>query len=97
MTKITCEPDVYRMTIEGHSSSAPKGEDLVCAAVSALGLTLAEFVEGRCRDRIVSIRDGFICVQGDKSTAQAFDFARTGFRMLAEMYPEHVVCADKFS
>ena len=96
MTKVTCEPQSYRITIEGHSGSAPKGEDLVCAAVTALGLTLAEFVEGRCVDRIIEIRDGFICVQGDKSTAQAFDVIRCGFRMLAEMYPEHVVCADKF-
>lgn len=97
MTKVTCEPQSFRITIEGHSGSAPKGEDLVCAAASMLGLTLAEFVESRCRDRIIEIRDGFICVQGDKSVAQAFDMARCGFRMLAEMEPEHVVCADKYA
>lgn len=96
MTKVTCEPQSYRITIEGHSGSAPKGEDLVCAAASILGLTLAEYVEGMCRERIVEVREGFICVQGDKNTAQAFDVIRCGFRMLAELEPEHVVCADKY-
>ena len=50
----------------------------------------------REKDRLIEIRDGLICVQGDRSVAQAFDMARCGFRMLAEMEPEHVVCADKY-
>lgn len=40
MTKVLYEPKRFHIRIEGHAGSAPKGEDLVCAGVSALGFAL---------------------------------------------------------
>lgn len=97
MTKITCEPQAWRITVEGHSGSAPKGEDLVCAAVSIIVLTLAEMVVTVCKDREIEIRDGYARIRGAKEAAQYFDFARTAFKALAAEYPEYVLLADKYS
>ena len=40
MIRVTAEPG--RLTLEGHAGYAPTGKDIVCAAVSALVLALAE-------------------------------------------------------
>ena len=96
MIKITCEPQTYRITVEGHSGSAPKGEDLVCAAVSIIVLTLGEMVLTVCRDREVELREGYARIRGTKEAAQYFDFARTAFKALAAECPEYVLLADKF-
>ena len=39
MIRVTAEPG--RLTLEGHAGYAPAGQDIVCAAVSALMLALA--------------------------------------------------------
>ena len=41
MIRVVYEPNAHSMGAEGHAGSAPYGEDLVCAAVSALMLTLS--------------------------------------------------------
>lgn len=97
MIKITCEPQAYRTTVEGHSGSAPKGEDLVCAACSIVTLTLAEMVLTVCNDREVELREGFAKIRGTKEAASYFDFARTAFKALAAEFPEYVMLADKYS
>ena len=40
MTKIVYEPDRLRLRMEGHAGAGAEGEDLVCAALSMLGMTL---------------------------------------------------------
>ena len=40
MIRVTAEPG--RLTLEGHAGYAPAGQDIVCAAVSALMLAMAE-------------------------------------------------------
>lgn len=97
MIKVTCEPQAYRITVEGHSGSAPKGEDLVCAAVSIITLTLGEMVLTVCRDREVELREGYARIRGTKEAAQYFDFARTAFKALTAEFPEYVLLADKYS
>ena len=97
MIKVTCESQAYRITVEGHSGSAPKGEDLVCAAVSIITLTLGEMVLTVCRDREVELREGYARIRGTKEATQYFDFARTAFKALAAEYPEYVLLADKYS
>ena len=97
MIRITCEPQKYSMTVEGHSGSAPKGEDLICAAVSIVTLTLAEMVVTVCTDREVTVRDGYARIRGGKAAAQYFDFARTAFKALSAEYPEHVLLVDHYA
>lgn len=41
MIRITWYPEYRQLTIEGHAEAAPKGEDIVCASVSAIWHTLA--------------------------------------------------------
>ena len=41
MIEVTYWPERNRVTITGHANSDVYGKDLVCAAVSALALTLA--------------------------------------------------------
>ncbi len=36
MTIVRCVPGEYRLRIEGHAGAGKMGEDLVCAAVTAL-------------------------------------------------------------
>ena len=40
MIRVTYEPREHRLRVEGHALAAPAGEDLVCAAASALAWTL---------------------------------------------------------
>lgn len=42
MTKVIYNPDTMDLIVSGHAGSAEKGEDLVCAAVSALTNTLEQ-------------------------------------------------------
>lgn len=96
MIKVTCEPQKHTITVEGHSGSAPKGEDLVCAAATILTVTLAELVDSVSHEREVEMRDGYAKIRGDKRSAVYFDFARTGFKLLAGDYPEYLMLADKY-
>ena len=40
MIRVTAEPE--RLTVQGHAGFAPRGQDIVCAAASALMLALCE-------------------------------------------------------
>ena len=42
MINITFHPDTFELKVEGHADHGKKGEDIVCAAISALFYTLAE-------------------------------------------------------
>lgn len=96
MIKVTCEPQNCRITVEGHSGSAEKGMDLICAGATMLTMTLADLVEDRCEKRSIEIRDGYARIEGDKNAEKEFDFVRRGLRLLAGDYPENVIVADKY-
>lgn len=70
--------------IQGHACYAPAGEDIVCAAASVLAFTLLDICEGAT----VTAEDGHICIEG--GDVSAIRFARRGYELLAEQYPEHV-------
>lgn len=42
MIDITFNPNTYTLDVTGHAGHGKKGEDIVCAAISALFYTLAE-------------------------------------------------------
>ena len=42
MVDITFNPNTYTLDVTGHAEHGKKGEDIVCAAISALFYTLAE-------------------------------------------------------
>ena len=75
---------------EGHADFAPKGQDIVCAAVSALMQTLAYSLDSgtvTCADdrnlMVVQAK------QGTDSLAK-FELVTDGLILLADAYPEHV-------
>ena len=65
---------------QGHAGAAQKGEDLVCAAVSALVLTLSEaLIQFRLSKRTRPILKTVLC----------------GLDLLARAYPNHIEIRDK--
>ena len=91
-----------RLEASGHAGYAPAGQDIVCAGASTLMQTPLRPAGGRGRHqerrmgragRPASGRDGRLrprkpWVEG------AFEFAKAGFALLAERYPDHVRFAD---
>lgn len=82
--------DMMFLRAEGHADFAPKGKDIVCAAVSALMQTLAYSLDSgtvTCADdrnlMVVQAK------QGTDSLAK-FELVTDGLILLADAYPEHV-------
>lgn len=82
--------DMMFLRAEGHAEFAPKGQDIVCATVSALMQTLAYSLDSgtvTCADdrnlMVVQAK------QGTDSLAK-FELVTDGLILLADAYPEHV-------
>ena len=58
MIRVTAERG--RLTLEGHAGYAPTGKDIVCAAVSALVLALAERLQEKNLVRELIMRPGYV-------------------------------------
>lgn len=90
-----------RVTVEGHAGSGPEGHDLVCAAVSALALTLAgnvAYMEAQeaVRNVITKLDEGNAEIQCTPyrrykdSVEQIYRAICVGFELLATKYPENI-------
>ena len=75
----------------GHAGFAPKGQDIVCAAVSALMQTLAYSVDG---GTVTQSQDdcNILTVQAEQSfdNMAKFELVTDGLMLLAQQYPENV-------
>lgn len=98
MINITFRPEKLELEVTGHAGWAKKGEDIVCAAVSALFYTLAE-VLGEWRELLkvepcVKTEDGngFIsCLPKEEyevNIAIVYKTILTGIQMVADNYPK---------
>ena len=80
--------------IEGHAGYAKMGEDIVCAAVSALTLTFIASVEELTQDNLkCDIKAGNTFIQYRNLSAAAkllLDSFFVGIRMIADDYPDYV-------
>lgn len=57
-------PNIVGCTISGHANAAKKGEDLVCAGVSAIAVGTLNALVSECEDTIVeSMDEGFVDIQ----------------------------------
>ena len=102
MIKIVYNIQENAVSIEGHAHSAEYGHDLVCAAVSALALTLATNVEymqmhGAVEDSVINLAEGHAEIRctakGSEYTAsikQMFVHICVGFEVLSEQYPKFI-------
>lgn len=75
----------------GHAGYAPKGQDIVCAAVSCLMQTLAYSVDGGTVRRSEA-GENIMTVQAAQSldTLAKFELVTDGLMLLAQQYPENV-------
>lgn len=90
-----------RVTVEGHAGSGPEGHDLVCAAVSALAMTLAGNVaymqaQGAVYDVMTKLEEGSAEIQCSPyrrykdSVEQIYRAICVGFELLATKYPDNI-------
>ena len=70
--------------IKGHANYAPRGQDIVCAAVSAIFQTLCMTV-----GEMYTEKDGVCSVKFARRRAE-LKMAQQGFEMLAKKYPDNV-------
>lgn len=94
--EIVLHENRYReIRVKGHAKWAAHGEDIVCAAVSVLALTLANTLEELADNRFdVRIESGdFSLVLKDEATERSHVAIRSfeiGMEGLAESYPNYV-------
>lgn len=97
-----CDKSLH-MEFSGHAGSAPRGEDLVCAAATMLAYTAAQAVQflyeqGKLKKppRIV-LEDGAATVvatplpETEAETMMVFWVAQAGAHVLARNYPQSAV------
>ena len=86
---IRAEAGGHSLRIWGHAGSGEPGRDLICAAVSALTLTLAANVEGKEKAEII-LHPGNSRISCTPDAAEVFDCICMGFDLLARRFPEYV-------
>lgn len=85
------EPDKTGLFIRGHAHYAPKGEDIVCAAVSAIGQTAAQGCKAYdAKTEIRHCADGHVVFICDKrpETEAIIRAALIGLDSVKEIQPQ---------
>ncbi len=89
MVTVLTAPD--RIHVSGHANTAPIGADIVCAAVSALTLTLLEGMKNVAGMKLrESVEPGNICIEWQEmnDTGRALvDTWLLGMHSIAAEYP----------
>lgn len=100
--KCDSENNTIRMKIRGHSGAAPKGEDLICCAVTTLAYTVAQVIQfmyeqGKLMVKPkIRIRNGHATIvatpteEGYAEALHTFYVAQCGCHVLAGNYPKNV-------
>ena len=86
--------ELCALSVKGHAGYGGYGRDIVCAAVSALVVALADYVEAEAgceAQTFVEVRPGHAVVRAGGKTCEAFRPVYRGLCRLARTYPEHVV------
>ena len=95
MIKIEYHRSRHELTAKGHAGYAPEGQDIVCAAVSALMLTAASFAQANGEAEIC-LEPGDLRVRClprrryDAPVSLVFNAIAAGLRRTAAEYPENV-------
>lgn len=101
MIHVTYHRQFNRVTVKGHAGSGPDGHDLLCAACSALALTLAVNVSNMAaqdavHDVSIDLSEGNAEIQCTAyrryrdSVAQVYRTVCAGFEVLSTQYPENI-------
>lgn len=95
MTRINyCrEGDRHRLAVNGHAGQAPRGQDIVCAGISAISFALLGYLQ-QCEAEIREISGGggslTVDCTGGERVENAFDMALVGYLTIAKNYPQNV-------
>jgi hypothetical protein len=103
MIRIVCERKdglVNYLSIKGHANSAPKGEDIVCSAVSAVSIGGLNALENPKAFMIeMSEKDGSITVRANKGVTkhdyQVLDTILIQLKSIEESAKEYVSLVEK--
>lgn len=91
---ITVTIENHSIKASGHAGYAPKGQDIVCAAFSALSLTLDRAVNVLTDDDMqISMESGKMNAQWQRASPQGRILINAyieGVKALAENYPEYI-------
>jgi len=61
---ITCDKNIHSIEIKGHSNSAEKGKDLVCAGISSIGIGLANAIDQLSnKNALIKVEDNRIIIE----------------------------------
>ncbi len=99
MITIEYDPKKIEIKIRGHADYAPKGQDIVCAAVSVLGQTLALCIQERkprlTKSLHIDSTDGLTirCLPLPKYKSEVeilYQFVMCGIAHLSQQYPQHI-------
>ena len=101
MIEINVNMKEYCVEVKGHANSAPKGEDIICAGISALFYTLYEVLEQNKvmleKNSLKSIMDdgnGTVFCKPKKeyegNVQMMYLTILTGFNLMAENYPDYI-------
>lgn len=87
--------EMHTLSVNGHAGYSPKGQDIVCAGVSAIVYALIGWLENNSEDtRFVSIDENngeaVIACEGDEKVSAVFYMAAIGIEGIMNTYPSHV-------
>lgn len=87
--------DQNKIRANGHAGYAPKGYDIVCAAFSALSLTLEIAVKKLTNDDVkIVFQDGIMQAEWEELSFEGDLLVNAyieGVKSLAENYPEYII------
>lgn len=82
-------PDVIGLSVTGHAGAAPRGQDIVCAAVSGIVEALRLYLI-KCPGCSISDDGDVLTLAAPIAYVQAFDAATMGLMALCAQYPDNV-------
>ena len=80
MIKAVYDSDALTLTLSGHAGYAPKGQDIVCAGVSALVYTLINGCRCELAGETVRVKDD----------RRVYDAVLTGLKMISKKFPKNL-------
>ena len=95
MARYDRDGETHTLSVNGHAGYAEKGQDIVCAGVSAIVYALLGWLENNSEDAdFVSIDENngevVISCEGDDNVASVFYMAAIGIENIMNTYPDHV-------
>lgn len=98
MTTIRMDWRSLELTAEGHAGGGEYGKDIICAGISAITHTLAQYLlrYEHMMWPVIRMKPGAAYIRGRpipgyrRRTREAFRQAMDGLQAFAEQYPDHV-------